>query len=209
MKFTSESFVDGGAIPEHHAFCVPDPAGRVKLGQNRNPQLAWSDLPKGTQSVVIICHDPDVPSKADDVNQEARTIPASLPRVVFTHWVLIDMPASGSPIRDGEFSSGVTPKGKSGPLAARNTRQGLNDYTVWFKNDPNMAGDYFGYDGPCPPWNDSTPHHYVFALFALDVEKCPVQRKFTAADVLKAMKGHVLATAKITGRYSLNPAVRA
>ncbi|MGH8723780.1 MAG: YbhB/YbcL family Raf kinase inhibitor-like protein [Burkholderiales bacterium] len=208
MKFTSASFEDGGAIPAHHAFCAPDPESRVKLSQNRNPQLAWSDLPKGTQSVVIICHDPDVPSKATDVNKEGRTIPASLKRVNFCHWILIDMPASGSPIRDGEFSSGVTPKGKSGPNAVRGTRQGLNDYTKWFANDENMAGDYFGYDGPCPPWNDSIPHHYVFALFALDVEKCPVQRKFTAAEVLKAMKGHVLGTAKITGLYSLNPAVK-
>ena len=95
MKFTTESFTDGGAIPAHHAFCVPDPAGHVKLGQNRNPQLAWSELPSGTASVVIICHDPDVPSEATDVNQEGRTIPASLPRVNFCHWVLIDMPASG------------------------------------------------------------------------------------------------------------------
>jgi hypothetical protein len=208
MKFTSDSFKDGGAIPAHHAFCVPDAASRVKLGQNRNPQLAWSDLPKGTVSVVVICHDPDVPSKADDVNKEGRTIPASLPRINFCHWVLIDMPASGSPIRDGEFSSGVTAKGKSGPLAARNTRQGMNDYTVWFKNDPNMAGDYFGYDGPCPPWNDEIPHHYVFTLLALDVEKCPVQRKFTATDVMKAVKGHVLGQAQLTGLYSLNPAVK-
>lgn len=208
MKFTSESFADGGAIPPHHAFCVPDPVSRVKLGQNRNPQLAWSDLPKGTQSVVIVCHDPDVPSRADDVNQEGRTIPASLPRVNFCHWVLIDMPASGSPIRDGEFSSGVTAKGKSGPIAARSTRQGLNDYTAWFKNDPNMAGDYFGYDGPCPPWNDTIPHHYIFTLFALDVEKCPVQRKFTVAEVLKAIKSHVLGSAKLTGLYSLNPSVK-
>jgi len=208
MKFTSESFQDGGAIPPQHAFCVPDAASRVKLGQNRNPQLAWSELPSGTQSVVIICHDPDVPSKPDDVNKEGSTIPASLPRVNFCHWLLVDMPASGSPIRDGEFSSGVTAKGKSGPLAPRNTRQGLNDYTVWFQNDPNMAGDYFGYDGPCPPWNDTIPHHYVFTLFALDVEKCPVQRKFTAADVVKAVKRHTLGTAQITGLYSLNPDVK-
>jgi Raf kinase inhibitor-like YbhB/YbcL family protein len=208
MKLTSNSFTDGGAIPEVHAFCVADPASRVKLGQNRNPELGWKDLPKGTASVVIICHDPDVPSKADDVNKEGRTIPASLPRVNFCHWILIDMPASGSPIRDGEFSSGVTAKGKSGPLAARNTRQGLNDYTVWFKNDANMAGDYFGYDGPCPPWNDTIPHRYVFTLFALDVEKCPVQRKFSAAEVVKAIKGHVLGQAQITGRYSLNPDVK-
>ena len=126
----------------------------------------------------------------------------------FCHWILVDMPASGSPIRDGEFSSGVTLKGKSGPLAVRNTRQGLNDYTAWFANDPNMAGDYFGYDGPCPPWNDSIPHRYIFTLFALDVEKCPVQRKFRAADVIKAIKGHVLGSAQLTGLYSLNPEVR-
>lgn len=207
MKFTSDSFADGGAIPPHHAFCAPDPAARIKMSQNRNPHLAWSDLPKGSVSVVVVCHDPDVPSKADDVNREGRTIPASLPRVNFVHWVLVDMPASGSPIRDGEFSSSVTAKGKSGPLAARGCRQGLNDYTAWFANDPNMAGDYFGYDGPCPPWNDTIPHHYIFTLFALDVEKVPVRRKFTAAEVLKAIKGHVLGTAKLTGLYSLNPAV--
>jgi Raf kinase inhibitor-like YbhB/YbcL family protein len=208
MKFTSESFADGGAIPAHHAFCAPDPASHIKLAQNRNPQLAWSDLPKDSQSVVIICHDPDVPSKGDDVNKEGRTIPASLPRVNFVHWVLVDVPASGSPIRDGEYSSGVTAKGKSGPLAARNTRQGLNDYTSWFANDEKMKGDYYGYDGPCPPWNDSIPHHYIFTLFALDMPNCAVKRRFTAADVLKAMKGHVLGTAKLTGRYSLNPAVK-
>lgn len=208
MKFTSDSFTDGGAIPGHCAFAVADPKTRIKLSQNRNPHLAWAELPKGTQSVAILCHDPDVPSKPDDVNKEGRTIPASLPRVNFCHWVLIDMPASGSPIRDGEFSSGVTAKGKSGPLAPRATRQGINDYSAWFANDKDMAGDYFGYDGPCPPWNDSIVHHYVFTLFALDVEKCPVQRKFHAPDVLKAIKGHVLGTAKLTGLYSLNPAVK-
>ena len=208
MKFWSDSFADGAAIPGHHAFAVPDAASRIKLAANRNPHLAWSGLPKGTMSVVVLCHDPDVPTRPDDVNREGRSIPASLPRVNFCHWVLIDMPASGSPIRDGEFSNGVTPKGKSGPLAPRGTRQGINDYTGWFKNDPDMAGDYFGYDGPCPPWNDSIPHHYVFTLFALDLDKCPVRRKFGAADVLKVMKGHVLGTAKITGLYSLNPAVR-
>jgi len=208
MKFTTDSFADGGAISPAHAFCAPDPGSRVKLGQNRNPHLAWGDLPKGTASVAIICHDPDVPSVGDDVNQEGRTIPAGMARVNFVHWVLVDMPASGSPIRDGEFSSGVTPKGKSGPLSLRGSRQGLNDYTAWFANDENMKGDYFGYDGPCPPWNDTIPHHYVFTLFAVDIETIAVQRKFTAAQVLKALKGHVLGSAKLTGLYSLNPAVR-
>jgi Raf kinase inhibitor-like YbhB/YbcL family protein len=208
MIFTTDSFTDGGPIPEQYAFCAPDAASRIKLGQNRNPHLNWSDLPKGTQSVVVMCHDPDVPSKGDDVNKEGRSIPADLPRVNFCHWILVDMPASGNPIRDGEFSSGVTAKGKSGPLAPRGTRQGLNDYTAWFANDEGMKGDYFGYDGPCPPWNDTIPHHYVFTLFALDLEKCPVSRKFTAAEVLTEVKGHVLGSAKLTGLYSLNPAVK-
>jgi Raf kinase inhibitor-like YbhB/YbcL family protein len=208
MKFWSDTFSDGGALPAHCAFAEPDPKTRIRLAGNRNPHLAWSEMPAGAQSVVIICHDPDVPSQADAVNKEGRVIDASLPRVAFCHWVLVDMPASGSPIRDGEFSGGVTPKGKSGPPAPRSTRQGLNDYTAWFESDPKMAGDYYGYDGPCPPWNDSIAHHYVFTLYALDLEKCPVRRRFTGADVLKAIRGHVLASAKLTGLYSLNPAVK-
>ena len=208
MKFTSDSFADGAAIPPQFAFCAPDAASRVKLSQNRNPHLAWAELPPGTQSVVVMCHDPDVPSVGDDVNKEGRTIPAAMARVNFCHWILVDMPASGSPIRDGEFSGEVTPKGKSGPLAPRGTRQGLNDYTAWFANDENMKGDYYGYDGPCPPWNDTIPHHYVFTLIALDIPTCPVKRRFSAADVLKAVQGHVLGSAKLTGLYSLNPAVK-
>jgi phosphatidylethanolamine-binding protein (PEBP) family uncharacterized protein len=35
-----------------------------------------------------------------------------------------------------------------------------------------------------------------------------VQRKFGAADVMKAIKSHILGTAKLTGLYSLNPAVK-
>ena len=34
-----------------------------------------------------------------------------------------------------------------------------------------MAGHYFGYDGPFPPFNDSLVHHYVFTLYALSVER--------------------------------------
>ena len=68
-----------------------------------------------------------------------------------------------------------------------------------------MAGNYFGYDGCCPPWNDEIPHHYVFTLYALDIEKLPVSGIFTGQDVWQALKGHVLDKATITGTYSLNP----
>ena len=78
---------------------------------------------------------------------------------------------------------------------------------MWFASDHDMSGDYYGYDGPCPPWNDSIPHHYVFTVYALDVVQLGVSGKFRGPDVRNAMKGHVLAEAKVTGVYSLNPAV--
>jgi len=68
-----------------------------------------------------------------------------------------------------------------------------------------MSGDYFGYDGPCPPWNDALLHHYVFTLYALSLDRVPVEGRFNAADVRKAIAGHVLAEAAITGTYTLNP----
>ncbi len=68
-----------------------------------------------------------------------------------------------------------------------------------------MAGNYYGYDGPCPPWNDTIPHHYIFTLYALDIARCPVAGAFKGPEVLEAMKGHIIAQAAITGIYTLNP----
>jgi Raf kinase inhibitor-like YbhB/YbcL family protein len=205
MNLTSTSFVDDERIPAEYAFCAPDPKSHARLSDNRNPQLEWNDLPMGTRSLVLICHDYDVPSKSDDVNKEGRTISALLPRVDFFHWVLVDLDPHSGPIRAGEFSDGVTARGKTGPQGPRGTRQGINDYTMWFAGDEAMKGDYYGYDGPCPPWNDSIAHHYVFTLYAVDLAQLPVNGTFRGADVLNAMKGHVLGEAKLTGVYSLNP----
>ncbi|GAA5184800.1 YbhB/YbcL family Raf kinase inhibitor-like protein [Niveibacterium umoris] len=206
MKLWSSSIRDGAPIPGEFAFAVPASAGHVALSSNRNPHLAWAENPVGTKSFALICHDPDVPSRGDDVNQEGRTVPLTLPRVDFFHWVVVDIPAGIGEIMAGSFSDGVVARGKpsAGPLE---TRQGLNDYTGWFAGDAAMAGDYFGYDGPCPPWNDELPHRYVFTLYALDIEHVDVAGRFTGADVRKAIDGHVLAQASITGRYTLNPAV--
>ena len=205
MQLSSTSFADGERIPGDFAFCLPDPAHHVCLGRNRNPQLTWSDAPAGSKSFVVLCHDPDVPSRGDDVNQEGRTVPASLPRVDFFHWVLVDLPATLNSIGEGEFSHTVTPRGKAGPSAAHGARQGVNNYTDWFANDHDMSGDYFGYDGPCPPWNDAIVHRYVFTVYALDIATLPVEGRFNGADVMKAMQGHILAQASVTGLYSLNP----
>ncbi|MDR3323479.1 MAG: YbhB/YbcL family Raf kinase inhibitor-like protein [Zoogloeaceae bacterium] len=207
MKLTSNSFVEEQKIPGQFAFGVPDAAHHVALGDNRNPHLAWSEAPAGTQSFVLICLDPDAPSVGDDVNQEGRTVPAALPRTDFFHWVLVDLPADLREIAAGEFSCAVTPRGKPGPQAPHGARRGLNNYTEWFASDNDMRGDYYGYDGPCPPWNDELPHRYIFTLYALDVPRLPLEGRFTGPAVLQALVGHVLAEAHITGRYSLNPAL--
>ena len=209
MKLTSQSFTDGARIPGEFAFCIPAAEGHVCLGANRNPQLAWADVPAGTKSFALICHDPDVPSKGDDVNQEGRTVPASLPRVDFFHWVLVDLPATLDSIKSGEFSHVVTPRGKPGPQAAHDSRQGINNYTDWFAGDNDMRGDYYGYDGPCPPWNDEVVHHYVFTLYALDIEKLPLEGRFGGPEVRAAIAGHVLDEASLTGTYTLNPSLLA
>lgn len=208
MKLTSDSFKDGATIPGEYAFAVIAEKGHVALSGNRNPQLAWTDVLKGTESFVLMVHDPDVPSKGDDVNKEGREVPADLPRVNFSHWILVDIPASVSEIAAGSQSDGVTPHGKRGPAAPGGMRHGINNYTQWFAGDPEMEGDYFGYDGPCPPWNDSIVHHYVFTLYALDADTVAVDGELTAESVRAAMKGHVLAEASLMGTYTLNPRVK-
>jgi hypothetical protein len=195
-------------IPPQYAFCAPDPKSRVTQSKNLNPHLQWLDVPTNAKSLALTCHDPDVPSKADDVNQEGRTISAQLPRVNFFHWVLVDLPAATLQIKEGEFSSGVKARGKPGPESLYGSRQGLNDYTAWFAADKEMAGNYFGYDGPCPPWNDTIPHHYTFTVYALDLARCPVAGAFKGPEVLAAIKGHVIAQAAITGLYTLNPSLK-
>jgi len=208
MELRTTAFAANGAIPAEFAFGAIDAATHVRLSRNRNPDLSWSGVPPGTRSLALVCHDPVVPSRGDDVNREGRVVPASLPRVDFFHWVLIDLPPGAAPIARGEFSDGVTARGKPGPQAPRGARQGVNDYTKWFAGDKDMSGNYFGYDGPCPPWNDELAHRYVFTLYALDVPRLDVSGIFDGEAVRRAMGGHVLASAAIEGRYSLNPSVK-
>lgn len=209
MKLRSKSLKDGAPVPEANAFGVPDPQTHMRFGDNLSPHLAWDGVPAGTRTLVVLCHDPDVPSDASDVNQEEREVSADLPRVDFYHWVLVDIPAAATELSEGDFSRGVTPGGKPGPEAPMGLRHGLNDFTNFLAGNPDMAGEYFGYDGPCPPWNDARLHHYVFTVYATDLERCPVDGKFTGQDVLDAIKGHVLDQAALTCTYSLNPKVKA
>ena len=209
MKLWSTSWANGDRIPPRYAAGRIDPAGGVTFSDNVNPHLAWDEVPSGTRSFALICHDFDVPSRGDDVNQTDREVPSDLPRVDFFHWVMVDLPRELRAVAEGEFSRGFTARGKTGPAiegkpALKGARQGINDYTGWFAGDAQMSGQYFGYDGPFPPFNDSLVHHYVFTLYALKIERVPVEGAFTGAQVRQAIAGQVLAEATHSGTYTLN-----
>ncbi|MEZ4225643.1 MAG: YbhB/YbcL family Raf kinase inhibitor-like protein [Polyangiaceae bacterium] len=206
MKIESRSITDGQRIPPQYALGVPGADGPVP-GPNKSPHLAWSGFPAGTKSFAVICHDRDVPSRPDDVNKADRTVPYDLPRVDFFHWVLVDIPLQITELAEGCDADGLTPRGKP----AGNTdhgRRGINSYTDWFAGDDAMAGDYGGYDGPWPPFNDERLHHYTFTVFALDVAALDLPARFTGAEAREKMKNHVLAQASVEGTYALNADAR-
>jgi phosphatidylethanolamine-binding protein (PEBP) family uncharacterized protein len=209
MKIWSKSITDGQAITARCAFGKFDPQSHVALSDNLSPHIAWSELPEGTRSLAITCVDVDVPSAGDDVNQEGKLVPATLPRVDFFHWAMVDVSVALGSLAEGAFSSGVTSRGKAGPLGPMGTQHATNNYTQWFAEDADMSGDYYGYDGPCPPWNDTIVHHYYFTVYALDVGATALPDNPDGPAVLTAIAGHVLASDSIVGTYSLNPDVPA
>jgi len=207
MQLRSDNFKDGQPMPATIAFGKR--AEPFALSDNKSPHLAWKDAPPGTRSYVLTCIDTDVPSRGDDVNQADRIVPADLPRVEFVHWLMANIPAECGELGEGACGEGVVARGKREPFGPPGSVQGINDFTGWFAGDADMGGDYLGYDGPCPPWNDALLHHYHFRIYALDVEHLALRQGFTSPELHAAMAGRVLATAELSGTYSLNPAVSA
>ena len=98
----------------------------------------------------------------------------------WVHWVLHKIPASASGLAEG-----VPPSERlSSPSGAM---QGMNTWPV------------VGYRGPAPPRGHGV-HHYRFHLYALDAA-LELQPRLTKAELLKAMKGHILAEAELVGTY--------
>jgi len=202
MRIWSDSFEHRGPIPAEFAAGQPD-----GFAANRNPHLAWDDVPEGTQSFALLCIDPDAPTVPETVGRDDLQIPVEQPRGDFVHWAMADIDPRVREIPAGSCSDGVVAKGKRSPSGPPGARQGLNDYTGWFAGDARMAGDWLGYDGPYPPFNDLRTHRYFFRLFALDAAALDLPERFTAGDVLRAMQGHVLAEALVYGTYTLNPSL--
>ncbi|HSK39697.1 MAG TPA: YbhB/YbcL family Raf kinase inhibitor-like protein [Arenibaculum sp.] len=202
LDVTLDGLSSAGALPDESAYCSP-----TGYGPNASPGISWSPGPEGTRSYALLMVDPDVPADLSAVNQPDVVIPEDAPRQSFIHWVLIDMPPSATGLPAGTDSRGVTPKGKPFGAVAHGVR-GVNDYARFFNGNPDTAGPYGGYDGPCPPGNDGRLHRYVFRVYALDVPSLGLSGPFDGRAVEQAVAGHVLAQGEAVGTYTLNPAMR-
>lgn len=97
------------------------------------------------------------------------------PKTTWVHWVVYNIPAEAQSLPEGAAKHGL-------PAGAQ---QGLND---WKRA---------AYGGPCPPIGT---HRYFHKLDALDTV-LPDLGHPTKAQLLNAMKGHVLAETQLVGTY--------
>ena len=189
-------------MPSKYTFCKPAPKGHITFGGDTSPPVSWSAGPTGTKSYAIVMIDQDVPADTSGVNKPGVTILKSAKRVVFYHWLLVDIPPSVHHIPAGADSKGVVPHGKS-PGKEPEGVSGVNDYTGFLAGNPKMKGTYGGYDGPCPPWNDMAVHHYRLTVYALDVAHLTVPKDFHGKQAMAAIHGHVLAKGSFPFTYAV------
>ena len=208
MQLASDDIHAMQPIPDACAFGRPGADSPCEFSANRSPHLAWRQVPEGTRSFVLTCIDTDVPTDGTDANRDDRHLHASMPRTDFVHWLMADIPRECHELAAGSCGERVVPHGKQQPPGPPGAVQGRNGYSDYFAGDPAMAGEYLGYDGPCPPWNDDRLHHYHFHVHALDVASLGLAPGFTLDALRHAMEGHVLAAAELTGTYTLNAALR-
>ncbi len=93
MRLLTSAFEPGGAIPAKYTGDAEDVS----------PALSWIDVPEGTKSFALICHDPDAPLVKPGTYG-------------FVHWVLYGIPGRISELPEGmpDYVQGVNDFGNSG-----------------------------------------------------------------------------------------------
>ena len=205
IKVKVDSVKSGKMIPTKYAFCIPTAKGHMGAGPNISPAISWSKGPRGTKSYAIIMYDTDSPkTDREKMNKEGMTVPTTATRQTFYHWLLADIPANVTSLKEGLGSKGRVAHGK--PPTAEVGTPGVNMFTMVFANNEAMKGQYYNYDGPCPPWNDDNFHHYHFSVYALSAKTLGLAKDFDGPAAMEAMKGKILAEGKFDAIYTTNPA---
>jgi Raf kinase inhibitor-like YbhB/YbcL family protein len=206
LKVKVDAINDGQMLTNKYAFCAPAAQGHTAPGMNINPSISWSKGPRGTKSYAVILSDSDSPAEHREMmNKEGVTMTADIKRQDYFHWVLADIPPSVTSIKEGADSNARVLHGKPATPSAAGLK-GLNSYTVVTAANDAMKGQYYGYDGPCPPWNDDLLHHYHFSVYALSVSSLGLPKDFDGPAVQDAMKGKILAQGELVALYTQNPA---
>src|SRR5205814_1331323 len=102
------------------------------------------------------------------------------PAGTWVHWVLFNLTATLDALPENVPRSETLPQ-------LGGAAQGRNDFRK------------LGYGGPCPP--AGKPHRYFFKLYALDAV-LPLEWGATKADVVRAMKGHIVGQTELMGTYA-------
>ena len=95
----------------------------------------------------------------------------------FVHWILYDLPPGKKSLSEGLPHQ---------PQLLDGSRQGLNGF------------DGVGYGGPCPP--GSSPHRYVFTLYALSIVPT-LPPGASEKQLVQAIRTDVLAQGTLVERY--------
>ena len=114
MRIHSDSFEHGRRLAAEFAAGQPTADG-YGFAPNRNPHLAWTEVPAATRSFALLCIDPDVPTVAEMVGRDDVQIPVAQPRTDFCHWAMADLPPDLREIAAGSCSDGVVARGKAAP----------------------------------------------------------------------------------------------
>jgi hypothetical protein len=99
------------------------------------------------------------------------------PRGTFTHWIVYDIPANQGQLLEGISNESALPDG---------SKQGKNDF------------GQLGFGGPSP---SNGSYRYFFKLYALD-RSLNLDPGASKAEVLDAMKDHVLEFVELIGHYA-------
>ncbi|HJT88079.1 MAG TPA: YbhB/YbcL family Raf kinase inhibitor-like protein [Bryobacteraceae bacterium] len=100
LTLTTSAWPDGGEVPAQYSM----------VGGSTSPALEWSHVPAGTQSFVLLFHDPDVAlqRKLNDV----------------THWIVWNIPGDATSLPEGLKEGTTLP---DGAVQGKNIR-GQNAY---------------------------------------------------------------------------------
>jgi Raf kinase inhibitor-like YbhB/YbcL family protein len=199
-----DSIPNGHTIPADCAFCAADGQGGAAAAPNKSPRISWSKGPKGTASYAVIAYDTDSPAEHREwMNQKDHRLTAATKRKIFFHMVVVDIPANVMELPEGAESDARVVHGKQAP--AKIGVHAANSFTQTFAANDALKGTYYGYDGPCSPWNDDNVHHYHFSVYALSAASLDLHGDFSGEAAVAAMHGKVLAQGELLGVYSTNP----